>query len=113
MTVEYEWGLDTYLSTLFTEFNMELSAIDNQFLAVYGDKIPPQLTTPIAHYQLPSDNENSVKRLFASVRQSAEHKFSIYTKIFGLFSIPQRFKLLVYGLECYRITFNSFFLMNC
>ena len=92
---------------------MGLSAIGNQFPALYGDKIFPQLATIIAHYQLPNDIENRINRILASVRQSVEHMFCIHANIFELFSIPQCFKLLVYGVQCYKIILNSFFLMNC
>ena len=102
-------GLDAYLSSLFIENNMHLPAAMNQLPAVYGDGIFPQLNTIVARYGLGNQSEGRVNRRLASARQSIEHLFALHTNIFGLFSIPQRFKLLVYGVECTKIVMNSFF----
>ena len=106
-------GLDTYLSSLFNEFNMRLAGAFNQFPAVYGDGIFPQLTTIVARYGLANQNEARVNRRLASVRQSIEHIFGLHHNTFALFSIPHRFKLLVYGVDCQMMVLNSFFLLNC
>ena len=106
-------GLDTYLSRLMREFSMELPAEFNQLPALYGDGIFPQLCSIIARYSLANKNEVRVNKRLASVRQSIEHIFALHHNIFGLFSIPKRFKLLVHGLECRKIVLNSFLLLNC
>ena len=59
------------------------------------------------------ENEQKVNRRLASGRQSIEHIFALHAKVFGLFSIPKRFKLLVHGLECRKMVLNSFLLLNC
>ena len=106
-------GLDTYLSSILREFEMEMPGAMGQFPAVYGDGIFPQLSTIVARYSLGNELEGRVNRRLASARQSIEHLFAIHTNIFGLFSIPQRFKLLVHGVECTKMVMNSFFLLNC
>ena len=60
-----------------------------------------------------NSNKARVNRILAAVKESAKHLFCIHTNVFGLFSIPQRFKLLVHGVECSKMILNSFFLMNC
>ena len=106
-------GLDGYLTTLLREFNMELSSIGNQLPALYGDGIFPQLVTIIARYQVASGSESRVNHILAAVRQSVEHLFCIHSNVLGLFSIPQRFKLLIHGVEATQMILNSFFLLNC
>ena len=106
-------GLDTYLSRLLNEFNMKLPAAFNQLPALYGDGIFPQLCSIIARYSMGNENEQRVNRRLASVRQSIEHIFALHTNLFGLFSIPKRFQLLVHGLQCRKMVLNSFFLLNC
>ena len=54
-----------------------------------------------------------INRLLSSARQSIEHMFAIHHNTFSLFRIPERFKLLVYGVENTSMILNSFFLMNC
>ena len=56
------------------------------------------------------ENEDRVNRRLAGARQSIEHLFSLHYNIFGLFNIPDRFKLLVHGVECRKMVMNSFFL---
>jgi len=106
-------GLDSYLVSLFTEFEMKLVGAYDQFPALYGDGIFPQLATIVARYGMPNENEGRVNRRLASARQSIEHLFGLHKNLFGLFSIPQRFKLLVYGVDCRMMVINSFFLLNC
>lgn len=106
-------GLDTYLAALFNEYNIRLPAALNQFPAVYGDGIFPQLATIVARYGLSNENESRVNRRLASVRQSIEHIFGFHSNTFELFNIPNRFKLLVHGVDCQRMVVNSFFLLNC
>ena len=106
-------GLDTYLSRLLNEFDMKLPAAFNQLPALYGDGIFPQLCSIIARYSMGNENEQRVNRRLASVRQSIEHIFALHTNLFGLFTIPKRFQLLVHGLQCRKMVLNSFFLLNC
>ena len=49
----------------------------------------------------------------AKVRQSIEHIFSQYRLMHFLFTIPQRFRLLVHGEQVYKMTLISFFITNC
>ena len=49
----------------------------------------------------------------AKVRQSIEHIFSHYKNMHFLFSIPDRFRLLVHGEQVYKMTLISFFITNC
>ena len=105
--------LDTYLSPIVREFDKEMPGAMGQLPAVYGDGIFPQLPTIVARYSLGNELEGRVNRRLASARQSIEHLFAIHTNIFGLYSIPQRFKLLVHGVECTKMVMNSFFLLNC
>ena len=83
-------GLDSYLVSLFTEFEMKLVGAYDQFPALYGDGIFPQLATIVARYGMPNENEGRVNRRLASARQSIEHLFGLHKNLFGLFSIPQR-----------------------
>ena len=106
-------GLDRYLTSLFNEFNMRLIGAFNQYPAVYGDGIFPQLATIVARYRLPNENESRVVRRLASARESIEHLFGLHTNLFGLFTIPHRFKLLVYGVDFRMMVINSFLLLNC
>ena len=109
-------GLDSYLSRLFSEFNMHLPDAHGQLPAVYGDGIFPQLSTIVARYQNEEDGHDDVHRrintCMASVRESIEHLFSIHYHIFALFHDPARFRLLVSGVEVTRMIFNSFLLLN-
>lgn len=49
----------------------------------------------------------------ASVCQCIEHIFSLYYILFKLFRQPEHFRLLVSGVESYKLFFNSFLLWNC
>ena len=49
----------------------------------------------------------------ATVRQSIEHMFELHKRMFNLFTIPARFKLLVHGREVTRLVLVSFFILNC
>ena len=107
-------NLDSYLSNLFQEHNMNLPYLGNQLPAVYGNGIFPNLNTIVARMN-DGDDVNSVRinRRMASVRQSIEHLFALHHNIFALFHDALRFKLLVSGNEVRKIIFNSFFLLNC
>ena len=61
-------GLDTYLISLFNEYNIRLPAALNQYPAVYGDGIFPQLATTVTKYGLSNENKSRVNRRLASVR---------------------------------------------
>ena len=89
--------LDTYLCTLFREFNMQLGNAGKQFLALYGDGIFPQLSTIIARCSSPDFYEDLTNSRMTKVCQSIEHIFAQYILIHFLFSTPQRFLLLVHG----------------
>ena len=106
-------GLDNYLTELFLELNMGMTAAYNQLPALYGDGIFPQLATIIARYNTPNENETRINRILASARESIEHLFALHANIFTLFQLPQRFKLLVNGEDSYKMIFNSFLLLNC
>jgi hypothetical protein len=95
------------------EFNKQIPAAGNQLPAVYGDGIFPQLGTIVARYNNASGIESVINKKMASVRQSMEHMFGLHKRTFNLFSIPNRFKLLVRGYEVYQLTLVSFFILNC
>ena len=61
-------GLDTYLSQLFREFSIHMCGASNQFSAVYGDMIFPQLSTIVARYSTPDENEGQINTHLVSVR---------------------------------------------
>ena len=82
-------GMDTYLSRMMRELNMQLPDVFNQFPALYGDDISLQLSSIVARYYLANDNETKVNRRLASVRKSIEHVFVLHFNIFGLLSIPK------------------------
>ena len=88
-------GLDTYLCTLFDEFDMQLVDAGNQYPALYGDGIFPQLSTIVARYASPDYYEDVINSRMAKVRQSIEHIFAQYRLMHFLFTIPDRFRLLV------------------
>ena len=48
-----------------------------------------------------------------SIRESIAHLFGYHKNTFGLFNHPNRFRLLLFGVECSKIILNSFFLLNC
>ena len=48
-----------------------------------------------------------------SVRQSIEHIFALHKNTFKLFNVAERFRLMLGGLYCYMLLFNSFFFLNC
>ena len=91
--------LDTYLSQLFREFSMHVCGASNQFPAVYGDRIFPQLSTTVARYLTPDKNEDRINTRLASVRQSIERIFGFHTNTFTLFSNTDRCCLLISGTE--------------
>ena len=84
-------GLDTYLSNLFTEFNMQMNNTFGQFPALYGDDVFPQLATIVARYATPNINEGRINVRLSSVRQSIEHIFALHKNVFNLFSFADRF----------------------
>ena len=104
-------GLDTYLSSLFREFNMNIEQAYNQFPALYGDGVFPQLSTIVARFSNPSSDNDRLNVKMASVRQSIEHLFALHDQTFGLFSSFRRFQILLNGTEVSRIIMNSFFLL--
>ena len=60
-------GLDTYLSSLFREFNMNIELAYNQFPALYGDGIFPQLSTIVARYSNATGDDDRLNIRMASV----------------------------------------------
>ena len=70
---------------------MKLAGAHDQFPAVYGDGIFPQLATIVTRYGMANENEDRVNRRLASARQSIEHLFGLHKNLIGLFNIPQRF----------------------
>ena len=106
-------GLDNYLSSLFRELNISMINAFDQYPAVYGDGIFPQLCTIVARYSSPNASENRINVRMSSVRQSIEHIFALHKNTFDLFNIAARFRLMQGGVECYMLVFNSFFLLNC
>ena len=105
-------GLDAYLYQLFNEQHRKLPGTLNQLPAVYGAMIFPQLAVVVACYSMPNQNQGQINRCLVSVRQSIEYMFTIHTNTFSLFNMHQRSYLLIHGVECYTIMFNSFFLLN-
>ena len=85
----------------------------DKFPAVYGDDIFPQLATIVARYLSPNESKNRINVRLSSVRQSIEHTFALHNNTFDLFNISTQFRLMLGGVECYMLVFNSFFLLNC
>ena len=77
-------GLDTYLSSLFREFNMVIEASYDQFPALYGHGVFPQFSTLVARYMNPNSDEYQMNTRMASVRQSIKHLFALHNQTFGL-----------------------------
>ena len=61
-------GLDNYLSSLFRELNITMINAFDQYPAVYGDGIFPQLATIVARYPSPNKNKNRINVRLSSVR---------------------------------------------
>ena len=106
-------GLDNYISYLFRELNISMINAHNQYPAMYGDGIFPQLATIVARYFSPNKNKSRINVSLSSVRQSIEHIFALHKNTFKLFSIAARFRLMLVGVECYILVFNSFPSLNC
>ena len=102
-------GLDNYLSSLFRELHVRMATAFDQFPAVYGDGIFPQLATIVARYSSPDVNESRINVRMSSVRQSIEHIFALHKNTFKLFNVAERFRLMLGGMHCYMLLFNSFF----
>ena len=102
-------GLDNYLPSLFREPNITLINVFDQFPALYGDGIFPQLATIVTRYSTLDENKHRINVRLSSVRQSIEHTFALYKNTFNLFDIADRFRLMASGEECYRLVFNSLF----
>ena len=73
-------GLDNYLCSLFRDLNIRMVSAFDQFPALYGDGIFPQLATIVARYSSPDANEQRINVRLASVRQSIEHIFALHKK---------------------------------
>ena len=69
-------GLYTYLSSLFREFNMNIEQAYNQFPALYGDSVFPQL------FSNPSSDNDRLNIRMAPVRQSIKHLFALHDQTF-------------------------------
>ena len=106
-------GLNTYLSTLFREFNMRINDAYNQFPALYGDVLFPQFATIIARYSTSHSDDSRINLRMSSVRESIEHLFALHIQTFKLFSTAHRFHILLGGVQVVRLVFNSFLLLNC
>ena len=91
---------------------MQICGASNQFPIVYGDGIFPQLSTIIARYSTLDKNEGCINTRLTSVRQRIEHIFGFHKNTFTLFLIPDRFCLLISGVESSRLIFNLFYLLN-
>ena len=105
-------GLDNYLSSLFREIHVRMATAFDQFPAVYGDGIFPQLATIVARYSSPDVNESRINVRMSSVRQSIEHIFALHKNTFKLFNVAERFRLMLGGMHCYMLLFNSFFCLT-
>ena len=49
----------------------------------------------------------------ASICQCIEHIFAFHYNLFKLFRQPEQFRLVCYGVEAYKLFFNSYLLWNC
>ena len=87
-------GLDTYLSSLFCEFNMNIELAYNQFPALYGDGVFPQLSTIVARFSNRSSDNDRLNIRMSTVRQSIKHLFALHDQKFGLCSSFRRFQIL-------------------
>ena len=106
-------GLDTYLSQLFQDNNMEIPEAGDQLPACYGDGVFPQLATIVARYSQPNVDQQRINSRMSSVRQSIEHLFVLHKNNFSLFSITYRLKLLLDGRHMIKLVLVSFFIMIC
>ena len=99
-------GMDSYLSTLFRTFSIYISGASNQFPALYGDGVFPQLPTIVARMRRSGrEEERMIATRMASVRQSNEHIFAIHKNIFHLFNQPEQFRLLYSGVFSCKLIF--------
>jgi hypothetical protein len=106
-------GLDTYLSSIFREHNLQIVDADNQLPSTYADGVFPNLATIVARYSNGTEEQQRINTRMSSVRQSIEHLFALYHATFSLFSIPNRLKLLLSGRYVSKMILMSFFLLNC
>ena len=102
-------GLDTYFFQLFRQFSMHMCGTSNLLSAIYRDRTFPQLWTVVAIYSTSDKNEDRLNTRLASIRQSIGHILYFHKNKFTLFSIPDRFRLLISGVESSRLIYNSFF----
>ena len=106
-------GLDAYLCSLFNELDIRLPEANNQYPAIHGDGVFPQLPTIVARYSNPSIEQSLINTRMSSVRQSIEHLFALHRNTFSIFTIPFRLKLLLRGYDVLKFTVVSFFILNC
>ena len=107
-------NVNNYFATLFKEADLRIETAGNQYPAVYADGIFPQLTCIVARYRNPQHNRQRwINRRMTLIRQSIEYLFAFHYNIFHLFHYPERFRLLVSGVEIYKMMFNLFFCWNC
>ena len=104
-------GLNEYLETILA--GLEMDGANNQLPALYADGIFPQLTCIVATVRRGGEYFERLATRMASVRQCIEHIFSLHYNLFKLFRQPEQFRLLVSGVESYKLFFNSFLLWNC
>ena len=109
----YTKNLDTYLSTSFREYNMNLKSALNQFLTLYGDGICLQLSAIVARFLSVLYDKLLIYMCMIYVRYSIEHLFVYHKNTFNLFSYLDRFCLLLSGVEYSQLMFNYFFSLSC
>ena len=105
-------GLNEYLEGLFGFAGMQMAGANNQYPAVYADGIFPQLSCIVASRRNGSERAQRIATRMSAVRQCIEHLFAFHYNIFKLFRQPEQFRLLVTGVQVYKLIFNSFFLWN-
>ena len=101
--------LNEYLEDLFRDEGILLPSAGNQFPAAYADGVFLQLSCIVATRRTGGDDACRIATRMSLVRQSIEHLFSFHYNLFKLFQQPDHFRLLVSGVESYKLLFNSFF----
>ena len=106
-------GLDSYLSTLFRDHDLQIADANNQLPALYADGVFPNLATIVARFSNGTERQQRINTRMSSVRQSIEHLFALHHQTFALFTIPNRLKLLLNGRYVSKMVLMSFFMLNC
>lgn len=105
-------GLNNYLEDLFVASNLSLPEADNQLPALHANGIFPSLSCVIPTRRTGNETVQRIATRMSSVRQSIKHLFAFHYNLLTLFRQPENFRLLISGIEGYKLLFNSFLLWN-